>query len=119
MSQIVPLGKSSITLPLLTKDAGAALVDADSIPTVLNVQKNGSDADEAAVTITQAQDSTPANITGNYLVTVDLGASGLNVVNGDQIIVTVNAIVSSTTLTASFTFIVADMAGNVPSIDLG
>lgn len=119
MSQIIPLGKTIVTIPLLTKDAGGALVNADSLPTVLNVQKNGTDADEASVTITQAQDSTPANITGNYLVSIDISPSGLNAITNDQFIVTVNAIVSSTTLSKSFTFLVADMAGNIPSIDLG
>ena len=116
---LVPLGKSVVRIPLLTKDSGGQLVNADSIPTVLNVQKNGVDAAEASITVSQLQDDTPSNITGNYVVSADLSATGLNVVANDDVIVTVQATVAGTLLTSTISFTMADMAGNAPTIELG
>lgn len=116
---LVPLGKSIFQIPLLTKNGAGALVNADSLPTVLNVQKNGVDADESNVTIKTAKDDTPADIAGKYLVEVDLGTEGLNATENDQFIVTVNAIIAGTTLSQTYTFIVASMSGAAPTIELG
>lgn len=117
--QLVPFGKINHIAPLLVKDSTGSLVNADSLPTVLNVQKNGADASEAAVSISQAQDDTPANITGKYLISCDLTGSGLDVAVNDQIIVTVQAIIASTVVTSTFSFTMADLAGNVPSVEIG
>lgn len=119
MSQLVPFGKATFIIPLLTKDSGGALVNPDATPTVLNVQKNGADADEGAVSVTQSQDDTPANITGNYQVSCDLSSGGLNAVVNDQFVITVQAVVSGTILSSAFTFIVADLSGQAPKIELG
>lgn len=116
---IVPLGKATHIVPLLAKDSGGQLVNADSLPTVLNVQKNGADASESAVTIVQAQDDTPANITGKYLISCDLSGTGLNVLANDQIVVTVQATIEGTVATAVKSFTVASMSGNAPSIEAG
>ena len=119
MSQLVPFGKNTFVIPLIVKDSGGSLANADSLPTVLNVQKNGADADEASVTVAQAQNDTPANITGVYNVSVDLSSGGLNAAVNDQFTIVVEATVGGTTVPATFTFTVADLAGNMPSIDLG
>lgn len=116
---LIPLGKATHIIPLLTKGSEGQLKNADSTPSVLNVQKNGADANESAVSIAQAQDETPANITGKYLISCDLSASGLNAAANDQFIITVQATVSGTLLTSTISFTVADMAGNAPKIELG
>lgn len=119
MSQVIPFGKTSYVIPLVVKNSGGQLTDADSLPTVLNVQKNGADADESNVTVAQAQDHTPANVTGLYNVTVDLSGSGLNAQVNDQFSITVQATIGGTTVPSVFTFTVANMAGNLPQIQLG
>ena len=119
MSQLVPLGKATLTVPLLVKDSGKQLVNADQLPIVFSVQKNGADADESSVSIAQSQDDTPANITGMYSVSIDLSAGGLNAVVNDSFAVSIQATVAGTIMTNVFTFTVADLAGNSPSIELG
>jgi len=118
MSELVPLGKATHVVPLLVKDSGKQLVNADALPTVLSVQKNGADADEAAVTIVQAQDDTPANIAGFYHVTVDLSGAGLNALANETFSIVVQATVAGTLLTQTYSFTVANLAGNAPSIEL-
>lgn len=119
MSQIIPLGKATHRIPMLVKDAGGQLVNADALPSVLNVQKNGVDADEATVTIVQAQDATPANITGHYLVSADLSGGGLNAAANDDISIVIQATVAGTVLSSTHTFTVASLSGNAPSLELG
>lgn len=75
-----------------TKRNGAR-VDADATPTVTDVQVNGahSAALTAAAVIAQAQDVTPANITGLYNLSLDLSS----LADGDMVEVSISATINT------------------------
>lgn len=116
MSKTIPSGVSAI-MPFFTKNSAGQMVDADSLPTVVNVSINGVDADESSVTISQVQDNTPANITGYYQATADNSPTGLNTTYGDQVSVLVTATIGGVITNAVVCYTIAD-ASSAPSIDV-
>lgn len=116
---LVTLGTATHRATILTKTSTGALVNADSLPTILNVQKNGVDADESAVSVVQAQDDTPANITGMYHLVIDLSGSGLNAIANDQFTILVQSTIQGSLRTQSYTFSVFEASGALPQMDIG
>jgi hypothetical protein len=110
---LVPLGKTELKFPLQIVDENGQPVAPSSTPTVKNVRKNGADASESTVTIAQAQDATPANITGLYDVTVKLtGASSLGASVNDDIAITFEFSYDGSTGTAVKSFTMAKLGGS-------
>lgn len=77
-------------------EVNGARTDADALPTVTGVFVNGVWDTSLTATITQAQDGTPANITGLYNMSIDL--SSLN--EGDHVSICVEATMSGKTVSS-------------------
>lgn len=77
---------NQVTFTVITRNALKDRVDADALPSVVNVQVDGVDQN-LTTNVTQAQDGTPAPLVGEYHVQVD--TSGL--VDGNDVSVLVSA----------------------------
>lgn len=87
--ETVVFGKATHTIALNVRaSSGGAFIEPDAPPAVTHVHINGAVANTAPITITQLQDSTPANITGRYEAILDLTAAGFNSQIND--VITVN-----------------------------
>lgn len=117
MSQFkFPLGQNTVRVPFSVRNASGALSNADSLPTVFNVQKNGSDSTESYVTISQMQDDTPSNITGMYYVVLDLSSSGLNTLANDTLVIDISATVDGTSIRSHFSVVIEGSLNERPEI---
>lgn len=77
--ETVIYGKATHIIALNTRATlGGSFIAPDAAPTVTNVHINGAVASDAPITITQLQDSTPANLTGRYQASLDLTAAGFD-----------------------------------------
>lgn len=112
MQSVISKPGSNIYIPLSVKNASGQLVNADSTPTVTDTQLNGADA-AFAPTVAQAQDDTPANITGQYVITLD----GSTLADGDEVFIYVSAVVGGTTTTTTKLVSIIDLASGGPSIE--
>lgn len=110
-TRIIPLGTNA-TWSFETKGANGVRKAPDSAPTVAYVHVNGVLNAGLSPVISVAQDSTPADIDGLYLV--NLVTNMLN--NGDDVAVALSATIDGTTVTEIIQGVVMD-AGGGPQID--
>ncbi|NEP52895.1 MAG: hypothetical protein F6K65_30475 [Moorea sp. SIO3C2] len=117
MSRLVPLGKSTEWVSFVTENGAGILADPDAGPTVVNVQKNGSDSLESAVTIEQQEDDGPANITGTFFAVFDLAA--LTVAPNDTISATISFQMDGYIKTFPIDLTIGEFAVNEPKVRVG
>jgi len=110
----VQLGTVAIrTFETLSREHGSNIAPA-SLPTVLVAHVNGSvnSVLQAAITITQMQDATPANILGYYRMEFATTALAAN----DDIDIRISASISGATVIQVFRFVILNAPGLLPVI---
>lgn len=111
-------GKATHTIFLNARsNNGGAFTQPDNDPIVTHVHVNGVVASSDPITITQLQDSTPANITGRYQAVLDLTATGFDSKINDTITIDFETIINGNK--AGQTVVVAIEAAQVdkPSLE--
>lgn len=119
MANLVPFGKATHRVGFNIRSANGELTAPDSLPTILNVQKNGADTVETAVTVEQKQDSTPAPVIGAFELVLDLSVGGLNVLPGDHLSVVVVTTVGGAPVNAVADVTIAEFATDKPEMIIG
>jgi hypothetical protein len=108
----VQLGTDGIaTFETLSYENGTR-VNADTTPTVEFVHVNGVINSAIVPTITQMQDSTPANITGYYKLVFSTGTLSTQ----DDVHIAVSATIDGVVTKKVFHFLVINEPGTVPVI---
>lgn len=99
------------------RDAEGTLAAPESLPTITGAQLNGTAIATTNMTVVQAQDSTPANITGRYYVRV---ASTVTTgwADGDTGVIYISATINGYTRTEEIRFRVTAIAAQRPYIDV-
>jgi hypothetical protein len=92
--ETVVYGKASHSIAInIRASNGGSFIAPASPPAVTHVHVNGVIASADSITIAQMQDSTPANLTGRYLATLDLTATGFNSQINDTLIINFETVV--------------------------
>ena len=112
MTRLIAKGTNAF-LPFSVKSAGQALVNADALPTIANIQVSGVSTTLTGTSIAQQQDAVPANLTGRYRVIIPTTAIALEA----QVEVHIQAVVGGATVTESLQFIVVERTAGMPYID--
>ena len=113
MQRLVQQG-TTVIIPFETLDASENRVAPDNPPTVSAVHVEGvpNAALTTAATVTQRQDSTPANITGYYQVSF----SSATLATNDDVDVTINATISGVDKVFVKSALIINLAGGQPVI---
>jgi len=117
MSQQQILKGATAKLSFCTRDANRVLVNADTTPTITGAQLSGSAIATTGMSITQQQDSTPANITGRYYVTITntVTSGWSDLATGE---VQISATIGGTVCTEEIKFLVRAASASTPYIDV-
>lgn len=119
MAGLVPFGKNQHFLSMLIRDQNGSLTNPDELPTIVSVQKNGVDADEATVAVVQKQDGTPGPIAGAYNLVVDLTtATGLAVIPNDTISIVTAVDINGLTINNVADFTMGEFATEKPTVQI-
>ena len=108
-TQFIVQRGASVGIPITGTDGlDGPAVDADAVPTITALRKNGAGSDEAdatlALTIVQAQDDTPAAIPGEYELTFNSSACA----KGDTLTVYYSATRNGVTSTSKKSITIVD-----------
>lgn len=115
----VQFGQATARFAISTASASGGLIAPDAVPIVTNVQVGDSDAAESVVTITQAQDNTPANVPGAFTASVDLSATGLNSAVNDTIMIRGTTSIASVLRPWQMTIDVVASSTDTPQVLVG
>ena len=108
-----PIQKGSIASTLLhCQDSAGDAVNADATPTVSHVYVNAAAAATTGFTMAQAQDQTPANVVGSYFLSFPTASYA----KGDQVDVTVEAVIAGVTVRKSYHFGIVDDPAQRPRL---